>query len=298
MTLHPTWDIQFHPMSRILSLVCVHLTTGIISVVQILIFFIESERNHDIFVAKRDACLKDRSLTHANLWTGSPTFWDHFAPTTSCPFALRRLGKVGDGGKWICGLKEIAKKPECVAYSFGVAGETSFEQELLDTTNCTLYAFDPTVPRISLDVSKYPGRVHFYQVGLGTPPYFKPPRSSVSFPVKRLKQFMSELNHDWIDVFKVDVEHAEYEAMDDIIDDFPNGLPFPHVNIEVHLHLVSEISEEVKQFDDLLKWWLRLEKAGLRAYMNEMNYLGGIAKSKVTAVEYAFLNIKPFISGN
>ena len=32
---------------------------------------------------------------------------------------MERHGALGDGGKWVCGLSRVAKKPDCVVYSFG-----------------------------------------------------------------------------------------------------------------------------------------------------------------------------------
>ena len=40
-------------------------------------------------------------------------------PTFDCPHELERIGAVGDGGKWICGLSRIEDKPDCVIYTFG-----------------------------------------------------------------------------------------------------------------------------------------------------------------------------------
>lgn len=50
-----------------------------------------------------------------------------------------------DGGKWVCGMSRIAKKPDCVVYSFGINGESSFEAEVLDRTECQLWGYDFSV---------------------------------------------------------------------------------------------------------------------------------------------------------
>jgi hypothetical protein len=66
----------------------------------------------------------------------------------SCPFVISRLGNLGDGGKYVCGLEEISKKSvtsQCIVYSFGVGGDASFEKEILERTNCSVFAFDPTI---------------------------------------------------------------------------------------------------------------------------------------------------------
>lgn len=44
---------------------------------------------------------------------------DFFPPAFNCPHELERIGNLGDGGKWVCGLSRIEDKPDCVIYSFG-----------------------------------------------------------------------------------------------------------------------------------------------------------------------------------
>ena len=44
---------------------------------------------------------------------------DFFIPGFQCPHRTARIGTMGDGGKWVCGLEHIQKKKKCVIYSFG-----------------------------------------------------------------------------------------------------------------------------------------------------------------------------------
>lgn len=44
---------------------------------------------------------------------------DFFLPSYRCPHRVERVGIMGDGGKWVCGLERIAPKKQCVIYSFG-----------------------------------------------------------------------------------------------------------------------------------------------------------------------------------
>ena len=46
---------------------------------------------------------------------------DFFPPIYNCPHELDRLGALGDGGKWMCGMSRIQDKPDCVIYSFGAS---------------------------------------------------------------------------------------------------------------------------------------------------------------------------------
>lgn len=42
---------------------------------------------------------------------------------------MERIGRMGDGGKWVCGMSQYVNYPkgrDCVIYSFGVRDESSF----------------------------------------------------------------------------------------------------------------------------------------------------------------------------
>ena len=50
--------------------------------------------------------------------------------------ALVCAGRVGDGGKWVCGMRMLQEMKHCLVYSLGSQGDTSFEDEFLDRTIC------------------------------------------------------------------------------------------------------------------------------------------------------------------
>jgi len=58
-------------------------------------------------------CLDARLRAHTSL------LGDFFIPTFPCPGRVERIGVMGDGGKWVCGLERMAKQDKCVIYSFG-----------------------------------------------------------------------------------------------------------------------------------------------------------------------------------
>uniref|UniRef100_A0A914QFK9 Methyltransferase domain-containing protein n=1 Tax=Panagrolaimus davidi TaxID=227884 RepID=A0A914QFK9_9BILA len=66
------------------------------------------------------------------------------APEAFCP-NLIRIGRLGDGGKWICNPFALLNlNHKYVMYSLGLNNEISFEMELINLTNysCNHIAID------------------------------------------------------------------------------------------------------------------------------------------------------------
>lgn len=63
-----------------------------------------------------------------------------------------------------------ARERACVVYSFGVRYETSFEEEILQRTDCELYGVDFSVKNFSMKLLELPEeqlrRAHFLQAGV------------------------------------------------------------------------------------------------------------------------------------
>jgi Methyltransferase domain len=102
---------------------------------------------------------------------------------------VERLGALGDGGKWVCGLSRVAQKPDCIVYSFGkysklvvcnylltrkkihltgINYESSFENEILSNTdNCEIWGYDFSVTSFGPQIPKsLQYRTHFKPFGL------------------------------------------------------------------------------------------------------------------------------------
>lgn len=216
-------------------------------------------------------------------------FWNYFPPSFNCPYSVQRVGFIGDGGKWVCGL-ELYEQDEnvksggggnkpCIIYSFGVANESSFEAEMLARTDCLVYAYDYSVKTIGFPVEPTNPRVTFKAVGIGNKNLGK---------FRTLKYLMEQNGHEWIDILKMDIEGGEYAALDKVMEDFTppphNHLPFGQLLLEVHV--------EGKIFPKFLRWWERLEARGLRAFHSEVNHAAcAFSYAKPNFVEYSFLNI-------
>lgn len=91
-------------------------------------------------------------------------------PVYNCPLK-EKIGidrQLGDSGKWLCGVRSLLQKDNCVVYSFGFNGEeATFEQDLLRKTKCDVHVFDPTLnPEAQQRVSSIKG-VTLHNYGLG-----------------------------------------------------------------------------------------------------------------------------------
>ena len=93
---------------------------------------------------------------------------------------------------------------------------------------------------------------------------------------------MAQNGHTFIDILKIDVEGAEFDAFDALIGAYPSasstpwftdvdgtggragtGLPFGQLQLEIHFRDDNFLS--------FLQWWEKLEKAGLRPVWTEPN---------------------------
>ncbi|KAF9438310.1 hypothetical protein BGZ76_008698 [Entomortierella beljakovae] len=204
------------------------------------------------------------------------------AGSFNCPHEIQRVGPLSDGGKWICGMSLYEEHPraKCVMYSFGVNHETRFEGEMLDRTDCEIFAYDASVKEMGVEAQG--PRSHFK-------PYFvgredKTDEKGVEW--RTLRTLMKENGHDWIDILKVDIEGSEYPTFDAIMDDFGDVLPFSQLQIELH------VRQNWVDFPRFLKWWERLESKGVYPWWTEINLNPTYSGQRAWASEYCFINTR------
>lgn len=241
-----------------------------------------SEKNWYEAVVLRHTFMKDKSLDKFKPWgdTGFTVLWNLFAPTFDCPYMRKRIGSIGDGGKWVCGfelLEETKKtKAPCIVYSFGVNVESSFEAEILEKTNCDVFAYDMTVSKMGHQVAGKDSKLTFTQVGLGV---------SNTDNLKTLATLMAENGHTWIDMLKIDIEGSEFEALEGLFNSY-EILPFGQLQLEIHLQKFP--------FPRFYPWWEQLEAKGLRPFSSEIN-LNPCVNTKrdpPELMEYSFINVR------
>lgn len=138
-------------------------------------------------------------------------------------------------GYAVCPLRLSA---ESVVYSCGIGKDVSFDMDLINRYGLDVFAFDPTpqsrqfVERFvsdkrfrffSFGVSVKDGEELFRELKPKTPDYS--PSSSLSvgsdvgklLSVKTLSTIMKDLNHNKIDLLKLDIEGAEYDVLRDLL---------------------------------------------------------------------------------
>lgn len=145
-----------------------------------------------------------------------------------------------DGGWW---FSPAHLNADSIVYSLGVGDEIDFDLTIIEQYGVDVYAFDPTPNSVDmLEASWLPEKFHFQPWAVtahdGTLKFY--PRmkkdgtkSDVMFtmisepetendvlevPAYCLSTIVEKLGHDRIDLLKMDIEGAEYEVLDGLLD--------------------------------------------------------------------------------
>lgn len=175
----------------------------------------------------------------------------------------QRLRLGTDYGGWTVCPTNITK--DSVVYSFGIGEDITFDLGLIERFGVTIFAFDPSPKSIQwAKQQRLPDEFRFYEYGLadydGVATFFPPenpnhvsfsllsnqPQSSeevIEAQVYRLKTIMDLLGHSRLDVLKMDIEGAEYAAIEDIVS---SGLTIGQLLVEFH-HGSNNISASLRK---------------------------------------------------
>ena len=217
--------------------------------------------------------------------------WDLFRPTFFCPFDLERIGKLGDGGKWVCGMSrhealapgpssEASPDKSIVVYSFGVEHDSLFEAALLARLNVEIWGFDYSVNGWAKEVPPN-SRAHFAKAAIAekTDRVQSPPKLAVH-------DIMADNGHHFVDIMKMDIEGAEFQALDALMDSIEesgqHALPIGQLLIELHITTRDDCPQTVR---GLVKWFQRLESFGMRPVYNEHNWIGDVGSGHPQFIE-------------
>jgi FkbM family methyltransferase len=163
-----------------------------------------------------------------------------------------RLGS--DYGGWA--IPEGLLTETSIVYSAGAGEDISFDVEVCNKYGCEVLIFDPT-PRALTHFEKRfeyykignPSLLRFYEFGLAKetykyrPFYLPKNKDHVSCSIEKisgecinatfysLADYMREFNHRRIDLLKMDIEGAEYEVIDSILE---NNIDIQCICVEFH----------------------------------------------------------------
>lgn len=165
--------------------------------------------------------------------------WRRLDPLTLEKIRERKdLKEIGNIEPWTVPTRLL--NSDSICYLVGCGENISFDLSLIDTFGCDVYGFDPTPKSIAYvkDAAGQNPKYHFYEVGVwdkeDTLKFFVPRNPNhvshsllnlqktddyILLKVKRLSQLMKELDHEHIDLLKIDIEGAEYKVIESIIKD-------------------------------------------------------------------------------
>jgi FkbM family methyltransferase len=147
-----------------------------------------------------------------------------------------------------------------IVYSFGIGRDISFDLALIENFGLKVFAFDPTPKSIAwLESQKLPSEFQYFPLGLsdhdGTMEFFetdgehavsytelkledkKVRQQPIFLQVCKLLTICSMLNHDHIDILKLDIEGSEYRVLPDLLQ---SNIQVDQILVEFH-HRFKEI---------------------------------------------------------
>ncbi|CAF5025299.1 unnamed protein product [Rotaria sp. Silwood1] len=157
-------------------------------------------------------------------------FQNNWEPTIQCEFE-RRVGNIGDGGKWVCDIHRFGSMntTNILVYSLGSNGDFSFERAIKELfRNAEIHTFDKRLYRCPENVCT------FHQVRLG---------NGKNDSSKSLQMVMNELGHQkrQIHILKVDIEGGEFSFFEELFQSSNNkqsDLPYiRQILFEIHLNV-------------------------------------------------------------
>lgn len=153
-----------------------------------------------------------------------------------------------------------------IVYSFGIGEDISFDMAIIAKHNCQVYGFDPTPKTINwingqhLD-SKFTFQAYGISDKSGFVDFFLPVNHEhvsgsliaqkavdttrkVSVEMKSIEDILAELNHTHIDILKMDIEGAEYQVIEHILE---AKISITQILIEFHDRLFDDGEMRTKQ---------------------------------------------------
>jgi len=208
------------------------------------------------------------------------------------PQVMIRVGRLGDGGKWVCNPHLLGEHP--IVYSFGVGDDISFDTDMAGFFGAQVYMFDPNpvvakaLPPLQEGYSCGAGHLFYFPIGLGPVSAEKGHEWDLVIKGKKcqaksLLDIARSFNHNRIDILKIDIEGGEFAALDEIISSGAlTSLDVKMLLVEFHFWN----STLFRNFVDLIG---RLTENNYLIYRKEFN-AHNIKCAEYALVKLSFLN--------
>ena len=145
------------------------------------------------------------------------------APEVFCK-DLVRIGKITDGGKWICNPVKVMDMKKCTIYSLGIHNDPSFERDfqIFTENKCLLRSVDKGEQRKNtLDIIRNANGI--FKKALLTN---ETDKSQDHYTFKDLLVLTGDKR---IDILKIDIEGFEYKLINELV-----SVPICQILIEIH----------------------------------------------------------------
>jgi FkbM family methyltransferase len=173
-----------------------------------------------------------------------------------------------------------------VIYSVGIGEDISFDEGIMDSYGCKVFAFDPTPKSVvwvkenvttenfvfsPIGIAKEKGSRKFYLPTnnnhvSGSLHDIKTVNNSNSIDLRfdSLSNIMKDNNHLKLDLLKMDIEGAEYEVIDHIQ---KNNIDIKQILVEFHPHFEKDGKKKTKKAIE------KLESLGYRCFARSSSFL-------------------------
>jgi FkbM family methyltransferase len=200
-------------------------------------------------------------------------------------YPMKRLGS--DYGGWTFGTQKI--EPNSIIYSFGIGKDITFDLALIESYNCSVFAFDPTPQSIDwLKQQPLPEQYKWFEFGIadydGKIVFYAPEnpdfishsiiksqgnQHSMIVEVKKLQTIMKMFGHQRIDVLKMDIEGAEYSVLNNILS---QNIPVSQILVEFH-HFLPNISILKTIISVIMLWYKGYELFAISPSGHEYSFI-------------------------
>ena len=187
------------------------------------------------------------------------------------------------GGFFVC-IENLNKNS--IVYSLGIGTDVSFDEGIIKEFNCKVYGYDPTPKSIKWvynNVKEKKFKMHEFGISNKTEKlsfYLPKNKDHVSGSLKKLKTInlhnsimldfrsikdvMNQNSHSYINLLKMDIEGAEYDILEHILNEKIN---IDQIVVEFHPHLLKKGKKKT------LSMIQKLNKYGYKCFAISDSYL-------------------------